>query len=362
MKVAPQGGGSGGLRRWEGDPKAAQELQDESSLVDSLRSWVIWGVHIVRVDRRRRLGAHPGLRQLLADAPATLDSEPWRALASALRRQTLSQGLRRLPPIEKEVVRLAYLEGRTNREIADRLGFSVSTVRRRLRVALRDMDDFMRRTGGALSAIVLLTVSQLATRSAKIGRTLWSSTQGMHSVAALGTAGAAIVGTVALVGLAPSSAAPTSLGPGRTHATPPLAIREGGPPAPSVNATSSPSAGSGLSGSDHGNSSARSGADEAGAQVQSHASPAPTSLGPGRTHATPPLAIREGGPPGPSLDATSSPSAGSGLPGSDHGNSSARSGADEAGAAPAVEGEHSNRQQSHKRSSGRAGEHSEESA
>jgi RNA polymerase sigma factor (sigma-70 family) len=277
VKVVPHGGGSGGLRQLEGDPQAAQELQDESSLGDTLLSWVIRGV---RVDRRRRLGAHRGLRQLLADdASATLASEPWRAVASALHRQALSQGLRQLRPREKEVVRLAYLEGRTNREIADRLGISVSTVRRRLRVALRDMEAFMRRTGGSLSAFVILAVSQLAARSAKIGRTLWSSTQAMHSVAALGTAGAAIVGTVAVVVLAPLSAAPTSLGPGRTHATPPLAIRQGGPPAPSVGATSSPSAGSGLPGSDHGNSSARSGEDEAGAPVQSGAPAAPAVKG-----------------------------------------------------------------------------------
>ncbi|MEP7106058.1 MAG: sigma-70 family RNA polymerase sigma factor [Chloroflexota bacterium] len=253
-------------------------MQDDASLGDSLLSWVIRGIHVVQVDRRRRQGAHSGLRRMLADdGSATENSEPWRDLASALRRQAISQGLHQLGPREKEVVRLAYLEGRTNREIAARLGVSISTVRRRLGAALGDMEAFLRRSGGALSTWIVLTAGEFAERYARAGRRWWSSAHGMHSLLATGVAAVGVASTVAIVSLAPAPAT-SSPAPRGPQATARPAPRDAGTPASAVETTSPPLAGSSLPDLAQVNSAAASGA----AQDEAPAEPGtvkPTALG-----------------------------------------------------------------------------------
>jgi DNA-binding CsgD family transcriptional regulator len=182
---------------------------------------------------------------LADDASATENSQPWRDLASALRRQAISQGLHQLGPRAKEVVRLAYLEGRTNREIAARLGVSISTVQRRLRAALGDMEAFLRRSGGALSTWIVLTAGQFADRHIRAGRQWRSSAHGMHSVLATGVAAVAVASTVAIVSLAPAPAT-SSPAPRGPQATAPPALPDGATPASAVgtvDTTSPPLAG-----------------------------------------------------------------------------------------------------------------------
>ena len=103
---------------------------------------------------------------------------------------------------EGEVVRLAYVEGRTNKEIAAQLGVSTRTVTRRLRLALQSMENQIGRAGGALSAIALLGFAGLSARFARIGGFLSKSIDG-NQLAAATLVGATVVGTVAFVSLAP---------------------------------------------------------------------------------------------------------------------------------------------------------------
>ena len=96
---------------------------------------------------------------------------------------------------------LAYLQGRTNRQIAAMLGVSVSTVRRRLWVALEHLDQHVRRTGTWLSAILLLGLAYLTARAAQLGRSAGAaaSADWPHKLAAgvaVGTLAAAGVGLV----------------------------------------------------------------------------------------------------------------------------------------------------------------------
>src|SRR5690242_5784709 len=99
------------------DLEASQHPDDgqaEPGSSDALHSWVIGGVHVAGINPRRRLGKHVELKQRLADdTQMTSSSEPLRALVSALGRQRLSHALGRLSGKEGEVVRLAYVEGRT---------------------------------------------------------------------------------------------------------------------------------------------------------------------------------------------------------------------------------------------------------
>lgn len=101
---------------------------------------------------------------------------------------------------ERRVITLAYLEGRTNREIAAILGVSVSTVRRRLWVALKRLDAYVSRTRTWLSAVVLLGAGYLIARAHKIERIANADwTQKVASTLAVGAVTAAAIGLTAVI-------------------------------------------------------------------------------------------------------------------------------------------------------------------
>jgi hypothetical protein len=89
-------------------------------------------------------------------------------MISALQRNTIHNALTHLSPEERQAVTLAYLEGRTNRQIAAVLGVSVSTVKRRLSFALEHVDDYIRRSGTWVSSILLLGALSIIGRAARL--------------------------------------------------------------------------------------------------------------------------------------------------------------------------------------------------
>jgi len=171
--------------------------------LDAMRSWLASGVQMV--DRRRRFGSHGRAREMLvADQPATQNgSERWQALAAALHRHTVRGGLSELGPEQRRVITLAYLEGRTNREIAAMLGVSVTTVRRRLWIALGLLEAYIGRTGVWLSALILVAATSALRPATRVGHwvtTAAGSTDRAQRVANTLTAGAmsaAVLGIVA---------------------------------------------------------------------------------------------------------------------------------------------------------------------
>ncbi len=171
--------------------------------LDAMRSWLAHGVQIV--DRRRRFGSHGRAREMLVadQAAAQNGSERWQALASALHRHTVRGGLSELGPEQRRVITLAYLEGRTNREIAAMLGVSVTTVRRRLWIALGLLEAYIGRTGVWLSALILVAATSALRPATRVGHwvtTAAGSTDRAQRVASTLTAGAisaAVLGVVA---------------------------------------------------------------------------------------------------------------------------------------------------------------------
>ena len=171
--------------------------------LDAMRSWLVHGIQMV--DRRRRFGSHGRARELLvADQPTTQNgSERWQALAAALHRHTVRGGLSELGPDQRRVITLAYLEGRTNQEIAATLGVSVTTVRRRLWIALGLLEAYIGRTGVWLSALILVAATSVLRPATRVGNwatTAAGSTDRVQRVATTLTAGAmsaAVLGIVA---------------------------------------------------------------------------------------------------------------------------------------------------------------------
>lgn len=203
MRVAP----------WDAPGGEVVPLEVEAGgRLNAMRSWLVSGVHVFVVDPRRRFGRHVRTRELLVvERPVQHEaSERWQTLAAALQRHTVRDGLARLSAAERRVITLAYLEGHTNREIAAMLGVSVSTVRRRLQVALEHLDIFLRRSGAWLAALALAALAymngQMARGARWAGSPVGDRAQLVAATLAVGALGVAVVGFVAL----PKPAAPNA--------------------------------------------------------------------------------------------------------------------------------------------------------
>jgi hypothetical protein len=205
-----------GVASWDGGP---DELDDgelaptmspaDQPHADAERSWLFNGIHTFAIDPRRRLGGHGRAKRLLAGERGTVDAAPpaWHDLGSALQRHTLHSGLAQLSADERSVIKLAYLQGRTNHQIAAILGLSVSTVRRRLSLALEHLDDYARRTGTRVFSLALIGLAYIASRIARFGRMadVAGSSEWSHRLAATFVAGAVTTAALGLVVASPDS-------------------------------------------------------------------------------------------------------------------------------------------------------------
>ena len=198
--------------------------------LEAMRTWLFSGVHLV--DRRRRFGGHGRARELLVvDQPVRNGaSDRWQGLAASLHRHAVRGGLSELSPEEQRVITLAYLEGRTNREIASMLGVSVTTARRRLWVALDHLDAYLSRTGAWLSALVLAVAAYAAVHAARSGR--WVATAAgtpdkAQRLAATLTAGVVTTAALGMVAFTSDSVMSSKSRPAATApVSPPTTVTE----------------------------------------------------------------------------------------------------------------------------------------
>jgi len=240
MKLAPRGDRP--LIQGESPPEtmsAENERVDAPVPMDPLRSWLISGNHLFGVDPRRRFGGHVHSKELLVigDHEGNGASDHVHRLAAALQRHTLRGGLERLNPEERRLITLAYLEGRTNRQIASAMGVSVSTVRRRLGAALVRLDAYISRSGAWISAVVVLAASYATVHAAKLGRSasgFTASAERAQKVAATLTAGAISMAAIGMLGVTSDSATPEKSAPTATSAfiVPAVASAQGVEPGP----------------------------------------------------------------------------------------------------------------------------------
>ena len=194
---------------------AEHELVGGPARMDALRSWLVSGIHLFVVDPRRRFGDHGRAKELLiVDSREPHGaSDQWHKLAAAFHRHTIRGGLAQLSPEERHLVTLAFLEGRTNRQIATAMGVSISTVQRRLGIALERLETYISRSGAWLPGVVLLVASYATVRAAGLGRSTTSfigTPDRAQKVAATLAVGALAAATVGLVGVSSESAPPDS--------------------------------------------------------------------------------------------------------------------------------------------------------
>src|SRR5439155_1576805 len=102
------------------------EPQERDGAATGFQSWSAEGSRPSVIDPRRRLGGHGQARRLLVvdHGAAAMAQGVWRGLLSALQRHTVQSALVEMTAEERDVLTLAYQEGRTNSEIASVMGVS----------------------------------------------------------------------------------------------------------------------------------------------------------------------------------------------------------------------------------------------
>jgi hypothetical protein len=174
-------------------------------------------------DPRRRFGRHADARRFLAeDGGQAASPGVWAGLLTALRYHSIQDSLASLAAWEREVLHLAFVEGRTNREIAAILSISRSTVRRRIVLGLAALDEQLRRVGTKASAVLLLLLASALARARFAGRLVGSLRATPAGNVILTTAAGAAAGAMvfgAIVANQGTAAGEHAATPSFTHVT-----------------------------------------------------------------------------------------------------------------------------------------------
>ena len=181
------------------------EIQAYSGVAsDSWRTWLMTGARRPPIDRRRVRGAHKGLKRMLVEGMSNGGDRPhsWTKFSGAMVRQAVDDGLRTLPPEQRELIKLAYFGGLSNSEIAQRLGMTVSKVERGLRQAIARVSDYVER-GRAAGRRAVYAIALFF-----LGRSLAGAVQ-----PASGRTAGQLVKVAAIVAVAATAGAVTTMQP-----------------------------------------------------------------------------------------------------------------------------------------------------
>ena len=104
----------------------------------SVRGWLLAIVRHRAIDavRRQRNGVALGDESEEVLPAALTLPDIWPEVSGRLDAQQIRRALTYLPPAQREAIELAYFDGLTQREIADRTGAPLGTVKSRMRLAL----------------------------------------------------------------------------------------------------------------------------------------------------------------------------------------------------------------------------------
>jgi RNA polymerase sigma-70 factor, ECF subfamily len=108
-------------------------------------AWLLMMARSRAIDKLRSVRARPGSRgaddpTAIDDMPAPLRDAP-SAIIDAENARLVQRALAELPLLQRLVIELAYYEGLTQREIADRLEQPLGTIKSRLRLGLLRLRD-----------------------------------------------------------------------------------------------------------------------------------------------------------------------------------------------------------------------------
>jgi RNA polymerase sigma-70 factor (ECF subfamily) len=108
------------------------------------RSWLLTIVHHCAIDLlRRRAGAPPVVADLdeIADRRSVPDA--WTEVSMRIERDRVRTAVETLPWEQRRAVEMAFFDGLTHREIAERDGLPLGTVKGRLRLGLKRLSGLL---------------------------------------------------------------------------------------------------------------------------------------------------------------------------------------------------------------------------
>jgi RNA polymerase sigma-70 factor (ECF subfamily) len=112
-----------------------------------LETWVTTIARTRAIDRLRSMGTATRVAEGASHEPPPVSAAPPapdEASALGQNRKRVLAALKQLPAEQREVVELAYFEGLSQREIAERTGDPLGTVKTRARLALEKLGDLLR--------------------------------------------------------------------------------------------------------------------------------------------------------------------------------------------------------------------------
>jgi DNA-directed RNA polymerase specialized sigma24 family protein len=126
---------------------AAENDLGPSAASSSWRTWLLTGTRRRPIYRRRVRGAHKGLKRMLVEGMTNgvEGQNTWNSFSGAMVRQAVGDGVSSLPPRQKQLIKLAYFSELSNREIAQCLGITLSSVERGLRQAIARVSEHVER-------------------------------------------------------------------------------------------------------------------------------------------------------------------------------------------------------------------------
>ena len=115
------------------------------------RAWVLAIVRNRAIDGLRRRSGRARETTPLEDVEATTAAEtpgPWAEVSAGLERDRVRAAVAELPREQQDAIRLAYFDGLSHGEIADRTGLPLGTVKGRVRLGLRKLAGLLAEPGG----------------------------------------------------------------------------------------------------------------------------------------------------------------------------------------------------------------------
>jgi len=102
----------------------------------SVRTWMLSIAHHRAIDIVRRRRPTTTLPEIETAEPALTTPDVWPEVARALDRDSVASAMASLPDPQREAIQLAYFEGLTQVEIAERTATPLGTVKSRVRLGL----------------------------------------------------------------------------------------------------------------------------------------------------------------------------------------------------------------------------------
>ncbi len=109
-------------------------------------TWIFTIARNKRIDLLRKLKRHSGMLDI--DDIWPLEDEgagPFQTLQQRVTEQRVRESLKTLPPAQREVLQLAFMEGKSHSEISAELALPLGTVKSRIRLAMQRLQLILER-------------------------------------------------------------------------------------------------------------------------------------------------------------------------------------------------------------------------